>query len=264
MSLGNSCRTQDFKAQNGEDRILIQDFAHKNSGFCVEVGAYDGIDMSNTYLFEKLGWKCLLVEADPEMAQICQRNRPAATVVSCAVVPPGSPSQVCFRVSEDVKGMSSLGLDASSRRRITGYTGRLAIREITTTARTLDAILEESKCTVIDFMSIDVEGHELGVLEGFDITRWKPQVVLVERSSVFPVWNILRYFDRGGYAFSRRTGHNDWYYHTQHHPCGTWKLFVRFYLLPLPRLLPRALAAGTKSVLFKLGIYQRLVQILRG
>jgi FkbM family methyltransferase len=254
---------QDYKAQNGEDRILIQDFAGKKSGFCVEVGAYDGVDMSNTYLFEKLGWKCLLVEADPEMAEICRRNRPAATVVNCAVVSPGSPSNVCFQISEDVKGMSSIALDDSSRRRITGYMGRLAIREITTPARTLDAILEESKCAAIDFISIDVEGHEQGVLEGFDIARWKPYVVLVERTNIFPVWKILRYFDKAGYAFSRRTGENDWYYQTQQPPNGIWKLFVRFYLLPLPRLLPRVVGQGAKRILFKLGIYQKIRQVVR-
>jgi FkbM family methyltransferase len=259
----NSSNIENFKAQNGEDHILVQDFANKKSGFCVEVGAYDGVDMSNTYLFEKLGWKCLLVEADPEMAKTCQLNRPLATVVNCAVVAPGSPSSVCFQVSEDVKGMSSLVLDDSSRRRITGYTGRLAIREITTPARTLDAVLEEFKCEEIDFVSVDVEGHELGVLKGFDIRRWKPRVVLVERTGVFPVWKILRFFDTGGYSFSRRTGDNDWYYRTQQEPHGAVKLFIRFYLLPLPRLLPTIIARGAKGILFKLGIYKKIVRFFR-
>src|SRR5438477_10753923 len=107
MNLVDSSIVQDFKAQNGEDIILIQDFADKKSGFCVEVGAYDGVDISNTFVFEKLGWKCLLVEADPEMAEVCRHNRPAATVVNCAVVSPGSPSTIRFQVSEDVKAMSS-------------------------------------------------------------------------------------------------------------------------------------------------------------
>jgi len=261
--LQQSTREHEFKAQNGEDRILMQHFADKKSGVCVEVGAYDGVDMSNTYVFEKLGWKCLLVEADPEMAEICRQNRPAATVVNCAVVPPGSPSRVSFQVSEDVKGMSSIALDNSSRRRITGHAGRLAIREITTSARTLDTILEASNCTQIDFISIDVEGHELGVLEGFHIKRWNPKLVLVERCGLFPVWSILTYFDRAGYALSSRTGDNDWYYQTHSNPQGIPKLLIRFYLLPLPVLLPKVIARAAKGILFKLGIYQSIAGMTR-
>lgn len=252
----------DLKAQNGEDKVLLLDFCDKKSGFCVEVGAYNGIDMSNTFFFEKLGWKCLLVEADPEMAKLCQRNRPEAIVVNCAAVSPGSPSQVRFQIAEDVKAMSSIALDDNSRRRITGYSGKLAIHEITIPARTLDSILEESKFIAIDFISIDVEGHELDVLKGFDIMRWKPRVVLVERCRIYPVWDILRYFDKGGYALIRRTGDNDWYYQAQH-SSGIWKLFICFYCLPLPRLLPKMIAQGFKNILFKLGIYKRILQMLR-
>ena len=32
----------------------------------------------------------------------------------------------------------------------------------------------------IDFMTIDVEGHELEVLKGFDFSKYNPQVIVVE------------------------------------------------------------------------------------
>ena len=32
----------------------------------------------------------------------------------------------------------------------------------------------------IDYMNIDVEGHELDVLKGFDLIRYKPNVISVE------------------------------------------------------------------------------------
>jgi FkbM family methyltransferase len=257
----NPTGPQEFGAQNGEDRILIRDFQDKPQGYCVEVGAYNGLEMSNTLAFERLGWKCLLVEADPDLAALCRKNRPAATVIHCAAVAPASPREISFQVAEDVKGMSSLALDETSRRRLMGYSGRLEIRSITVPARTLDAILEEASWPAMDFMSIDVEGHEMGVLKGFDINRWQPKVVLVERCGIFPVWDILRYFTAAGYAFRRRTGDNDWFYRTQEKPAGGWSLFMRFYLLPLPRLLPKIVAERIKRLLFRLGIYQRINRI---
>ena len=253
---------ENFKAQSGEDRLLMQDFPGKLNGSCVEVGAFDGLDMSNTYFFDRLGWKCLLIEADPEVAKICQGNRPEAKVINCAAVSPGSPPEVSFQVSEDVKGMSSLTIDNDSRRRVAGFSGRLKIREITVPAQTLDSILEKAGWEVIDFMTIDVEGHESEVLAGFDINRWRPEVVLVERCGAFPVWSIAKYFDQAGYAFRRRTSDNDWYYRADGKQMGTWGLVFQYYVLPLPTLLPKAIALQFKAIAFKLGIYQALRRTL--
>jgi hypothetical protein len=43
----------------------------------VEVGAHDGITGSNTYRFEKAGWKCVLVEPTPACAGGCGLSAPA-------------------------------------------------------------------------------------------------------------------------------------------------------------------------------------------
>jgi FkbM family methyltransferase len=50
-----------------------------------------------------------------------------------------------------------------------------ADRAIDVKVRTLDEVLSEAKAQVpIDLMSVDVEGHELEVLSGFDFERWQP------------------------------------------------------------------------------------------
>ena len=55
-------------------------------GFYVEVGAYDGKVISNTYYFEQLGWTGALVEPHPEKAAACRVNRPRSRVFECAAV----------------------------------------------------------------------------------------------------------------------------------------------------------------------------------
>ena len=39
---------------------------------------------------------------------------------------------------------------------------------------------QATKETKFDFLSLDVEGHELEVLKGFDITKFSPKVIVVE------------------------------------------------------------------------------------
>ena len=47
--------------------------------------------------------------------------------------------------------------------------------------RTLDSILTEAGSpTDLISCSIDVEGHEIEVLRGFDIARWRPRLILLE------------------------------------------------------------------------------------
>ncbi len=45
---------------------------------------------------------------------------------------------------------------------------------------TLDDLLERNGVKHIDFLSIDVEGHQKEVLDGFDLQRWRPALVCVE------------------------------------------------------------------------------------
>ena len=48
-----------FYGQHGEDKYIESLFPKGFVGTCIEVGAYDGKFLSNTYHFEELGWKCL-------------------------------------------------------------------------------------------------------------------------------------------------------------------------------------------------------------
>ena len=46
---------------------------------------------------------------------------------------------------------------------------------------TLDDILVEGGAPQpLDFLSVDVEGHEIEVLRGFNFARWQPRLILLE------------------------------------------------------------------------------------
>ena len=87
----------------------------------------------------------------------------------------------------------------------------------------------------LDFVSIDVEGHVLEVLEGFTLSRWQPRLLLIE-DTVHDL-SLHRYLTGQGYRWFRRTGINSWYA-----PAGSpervgllGKLqFLRKYYLGLP------------------------------
>ena len=67
----------------GEDVFIAQHFDPEYKCICIDIGATDGIGMSNTYHFEQHGWKAICVEANPAMIPSLQQTR--ANAVHCAV-----------------------------------------------------------------------------------------------------------------------------------------------------------------------------------
>jgi len=201
-----------FHAQFGEDRILAEHFAGQ-MGYFVEVGAYDGVEYSNTCHFEKLGWSGLLVEADPELAEKCRKSRPRSAIANCAAVATGGPKEISFDVVEGHRGLSGVEVNMDFVRSLTGRSAEeIKIRRITVPALTLDEILEKNGGREISFMTIDVEGQEMPVLRGFTISRWKPGIVIMERNTPVPDKEILQYMHENGYQYGRTTGGNDWFF----------------------------------------------------
>jgi len=109
-------------------------------------------------------------------------------------------------------------------------------RVIDVPIRTLDGILEEAKAPAgFDFLSIDVEGHEIEVLRGFDIGRWRPRLILIEDH----VGDLAkhRFLKSAGYRLVRRYENNGWYVPrdaaVRRHWSDQWEI-VRKYYLALP------------------------------
>jgi FkbM family methyltransferase len=195
-------------AQFGEDRILAEIFGERTAGYCVEVGAHDGRNGSASYLFEKKGWQCLLVEPIPTLVEEIRKHR-SCTVVNCAAS--SSEGEATFFVAERIESMSTLDLTPGRLASIKQSGG--AVKETAVRTATLDSLLSEAGFPEIQFITIDVEGHELAVLEGFTLAEYKPRIVIIEDNSEHGDPHVARHMSERGYVHFRRTGVNEWYAH---------------------------------------------------
>jgi len=208
-------------------------FAHARKGFFVEVGANHPTFASQTWHLEQLGWRGILIEPQPDLADNLRQRRAAQVfAVACS-----SPVNAGQRMQFHVAGpMSSLERDRMAP-------GAELQRVIEVPVRTLDDILSEAQAPVpLDLLSLDVEGHELKVLEGFTFARWRPRLVLLEDH----VGDLSkhRYLNGAGYKLIRRVENNGWYVPSdatvEVTPWQRWEI-VRKYYLALPfRLLRNA------------------------
>jgi FkbM family methyltransferase len=205
-----------------DEALMIANHFGDRTGAYVEVGAYDPIVMSQTWQLELRGWNGLLVEPVSEQAAKLRAQRNARVAeVAC-----GSPSQhgtlmefqVCGIGSTLVKGF----MDPE-------YSPHAKLRQVRCV--TLDSVLAEMGLDRIDFISIDVEGAEIDVLEGFSLERYKPSLVLIE--DFLSDQTRYRHLTRRGYRFVRRTGINSWYvprdcdFHVS--LLGRWQLFRKVH-----------------------------------
>jgi hypothetical protein len=114
--------------------------------------------------------------------------------------------------------------------------GAIPSEVIDVRVRNLDDILTEADAPApLAFLSIDVEGHEIEALGGFDFARWRPDLVLIE-DHVSDL-DKHRFMQRAGYRLVRRTDTNGWYVPAGSDPGFGWRdrwEVLRKYYLALP------------------------------
>jgi len=198
-------------------------FAGRERGFFVEVGANEPQQRSQTWHLEQAGWNGILIEPQPDLADELQRARCAKVFAVACSSPENAARTLPLHVAGPLSSLDRGGMAA----------GALPERVIDVPIRTLDEILIEAQApSPIDFLSIDVEGHELNVLRGFDIERWKPRLILLEDH----VTDLAkhRFLTRAGYRLIRRFENNGWYV-----PADTdasialaerWEILRKYYL----------------------------------
>lgn len=162
-------------AYNREDVLLNRLFKDREAGFYIDVGAGKPARGSVTKHFYDRGWRGVNIEPTESLFALLQAARPEDVNLNVALSrKPGS--MEFYEFEERHWALSTLDKRQAERHAETGR--RYQTHEVRVT--TLAEICEEHVAAEIDFMSIDVEGHELGVIQGGDWRRWRPRCVVVE------------------------------------------------------------------------------------
>jgi FkbM family methyltransferase len=163
-----------WRSQAGQDFWVIGEvFNELRGGFFLDIGAHDGVSISNTYVLERrYAWKGICIEGNPTTFHQLKQNRTCDCVNTCLS---DSEREVRFLKKGVLSGIVSEETD-----------NRLGDveHEVTVLARPLISILEEcSAPKVIDYLSMDIEGAEEQVLKAFPFDRYSFNCITLERPS---------------------------------------------------------------------------------
>jgi FkbM family methyltransferase len=158
-------------AQNAEDVVLARVFGDRTDGFYLDVGAFAPDHGSVTKHFYDIGWRGINIEpARDAFRQLCQA-RPRDVNLNIGIS--DHAGVATFYESTD-PGRSTLSAAVAE------VTPHLRFVPRNVNVRSLADVCAEHAPDHIDFLKIDVEGHEAEVIASADWTRWRPVVLVVE------------------------------------------------------------------------------------
>jgi len=161
-------------AQNYEDVMLWRALKHIEKGFYIDVGANDPVVDSVTKAFYDAGWRGVNIEPVDEWYEKLLKDRPEDINLKIGV---GARKGVSNFY--EVVGTGLSPLDESIAKQHAQEQG-FEIRTSKVPVMTLTSIYASHPQPDIHFLKIDVEGAEQSVLQGFDLTKIRPWIILVE------------------------------------------------------------------------------------
>lgn len=182
-------------SQSGQDLWVISYLSGLRNGFFLELGAGDGVWISNTLVLERdLGWTGILIEPTTAFEELI-RNRPNAICLN-ACVAAEQKEVTLFEVFD--RGQALMSPKASENTLLSVVRDDLSEvqgdatnsawgqfkRAYRRMAYPLTALLDQVNApAVIDYFSLDVEGYEYEVLRNFSFDRYFFRILGVERPS---------------------------------------------------------------------------------
>jgi len=176
----------------GDNLIYNTFFKNKTGpGVYIEIGAYHPTRISNSFFFDQcLAWHGICVEPDPTKQKTWVQETKNDGLRSCTLVSEClsmKEENVCLgrlndgitHVANQLKAENSDCGPEQAKVRCTTLENMLE----TTLARSRNhstVSLKASKKQTIDFVSLDVEGHELEVLRCFPFEKYDISVIMIE------------------------------------------------------------------------------------
>jgi FkbM family methyltransferase len=205
-----------YYSQFGEDYLLWRLFEGRNDGFSVDIGAFDGVHLSNSYSFELEGWSGICVEASPRYIELCRKQRPGSICIHAACV--GDENIERIELYTEELGLLS-GVSPGREREVSQRYANRGLKfngfsKVSVPAITLNRLLREHlpRDTQLDFLSIDVEGTELDILRAMDLEGYRPRVLVVEANTPAHRLELDNYLiNERGYHFARMVSINAFY-----------------------------------------------------
>lgn len=192
------------KSENGQDIFALLSNNFLRDKVFVEIGAYDGIKFSNSYLLEKkFGWTGMLVECIPRNFNEIKLSRDCKSILAAATNKNVERIKVVEQPAPNLSGlMNKIHKNSwnSLTHQVPGYS--------------LDSILKMA-CPMgeIGFLSVDIEGAEYALFENAVLSEYNISAICVEHNFRPDAEKLRNLITAQGYRviFEEFSGNDYWF-----------------------------------------------------
>jgi FkbM family methyltransferase len=154
----------------------LMKYLNYENGIYFEAGANEGTRQSNTYLLEKdLNWTGILVEPS-QYYNLISKNRPNSIAFNCALV---SNDWKNDYIMGNFRNIESDAYNLMSKTE-QSPTFLLSQNCISVSAMTMDEVISKTNFIDFDIISLDCEGSEYSILNGFNFEKYSTKYFLIE------------------------------------------------------------------------------------
>ncbi len=205
-------RSTNFKSQYRQDEIVDILLSHKTEGFFLDIGAYDGVNYSNSYYFEKeRNWKGICVEPIPSVFSTLSKNRNCILINGAISDNEGEVSFVHVTgYAEMLSGIRKFRNEKHilrTEREILENGGK--INDIICKTYNINALLSNYDIETVDYLSIDTEGGEFEILKSIDFNNFQIKILTVENN--YQDERLKRYMENRGFFHLFKYESDDFY-----------------------------------------------------
>jgi len=163
----------------GLSELYEQVFGLTPHGQFVEFGAFDGELYSNTSGLADIGWRGLYIEPNPEFAEKCAQRHAKNQVVVVPYAVGSDERTITLNLGGAYSTVSEETKKIYNNEKL--FQVQVGEKTIQVQQRKLhDILLENHVQPGFEVMVVDIEGFEWEALRNFDISYWKPRVVIIE------------------------------------------------------------------------------------
>jgi rfaE bifunctional protein nucleotidyltransferase chain/domain len=204
-----------YKAKQGQDKWIVDTLDWKTNGYFVDIGAYDGVDESNSYILEKdFNWNGICIE--PNIHTFSEMKKQRKCICENICISDVNGTVEFIERDKKHKMISGIHAEFSDDAVIDGIKDGVPVVS-RTSMRLYDLLKKHNSPNVIDYLSIDTEGSEYEILKNFPFDKYIFKRITIEHNACNgqkeekKKKKIFELLTQNGYKRVEEMQFEDWY-----------------------------------------------------